>query len=84
MLVLSRRIGEKIMIGEDIVLTVVDVRNDTVRLGIAAPRSITVNRAEVREAVAEANQDALRADDAALESLRGLRPQQRPEEHDAS
>lgn len=62
------------MIGEDIVLTVVDVRNDTVRLGIAAPRSVAVNRAEVRQAVAEANQDSVRSDDSALESLRGLRP----------
>ncbi|MHB1065562.1 MAG: carbon storage regulator CsrA [Georgenia sp.] len=72
MLVLSRRVGEKIVIGEDIVLTVIDVRNDTVRLGISAPRSVTVNRAEVREAVAAANRASAEAGDAALESLRSL------------
>jgi carbon storage regulator len=73
-LVLSRRVGEQIVIGEDIVITVVDVRNDTVRLGIAAPRSVTVNRAEVRQAVAEANRDAARAGDVDVTALRRLRP----------
>ncbi|GAA1652382.1 carbon storage regulator CsrA [Georgenia ruanii] len=78
MLVLSRRVGEQIVIGEDIVLTVVDVRNDTVRLGIAAPRSVSVNRAEVRKAVEDANREASAADDAAVEALRALtaRPKQ--------
>lgn len=74
MLVLSRKVGEQIVIGEDIVLTVVDVRGDTVRLGIAAPRHVTVNRAEVLRAVEEANRDAARADDADLDALRALRP----------
>lgn len=74
MLVLSRRVGEQIVIGEDVVLTVVDVRNDTVRLGIEAPRHVTVNRAEVRRAVEEANRDASRADDADLDALKRLRP----------
>lgn len=74
MLVLSRRVGEQIVIGEDVVLTVVEVRNDTVRLGIEAPRHVTVNRAEVRRAVAEANRDAAQADDADLDALRRLRP----------
>ncbi len=74
MLVLSRKVGEQIVIGEDIVLTVVDVRGDTVRLGIAAPRHVTVNRAEVLRAVEEANRDAARVDDADLDALRALRP----------
>lgn len=74
MLVLSRRVGEQIVIGEDVVLTVVEVRNDTVRLGIDAPRHVTVNRAEVRRAVEEANRDASRADDADLDALKRLRP----------
>jgi len=73
-LVLSRKVGEQIVIGEDIVLTVVDVRGDTVRLGIAAPRHVTVNRAEVLRAVEEANRDAASADDADLDTLRNLRP----------
>ncbi|PYG01052.1 carbon storage regulator, CsrA [Georgenia satyanarayanai] len=74
MLVLSRKVGEQIVIGEDIVLTVVDVRGDTVRLGIAAPRHVTVNRAEVLRAVEEANRDAARAGDEDLDALRSLRP----------
>ena len=45
MLVLSRRIGEKIVIGDGIVVTVVEVHRDSVRLGVDAPRSVPVNRA---------------------------------------
>lgn len=70
MLVLSRRVGEQIVIGEDVVLTVVEVRNDTVRLGIEAPRSIMVNRAEVRRAVADANREATQVDESDLDFLR--------------
>jgi carbon storage regulator len=46
MLVLSRKIGEKIHIGNDIVLTVVHVANNKVRLGIDAPKSVTILRHE--------------------------------------
>jgi len=73
-LVLSRRVGERVMIGDDIVITVVEVRSDGVRLGIDAPRSVRVNRAEVLEAVRLANQQASDASDAALVSLRSLIP----------
>ena len=80
MLVLSRRVGERLIIGDDIVITVIDVRSDGVRIGIDAPRSVRVNRAEVLEAVKKANEEAARSgdDDAAVESLRALRPP-RPE-----
>lgn len=74
MLVLSRRVGERLMIGDDIVITVIDVRSDGVRIGIDAPRHVRVNRAEILEAVTKANQEAAAVDDAALESLRALRP----------
>lgn len=74
MLVLSRRVGERLVIGDDIVITVIDVRSDGVRIGIDAPRHVRVNRAEILEAVTKANQEAAAADDAALESLRALRP----------
>ena len=74
MLVLSRRVGERLMIGEDIVITVIDVRSDGVRIGIDAPRHVRVNRAEILEAVTRSNQEAAAADDAALDSLRALRP----------
>lgn len=48
MLVLSRRIGEEICIGEGVVLTVVDVKSGRVRLGIQAPPEVSVDRQEVR------------------------------------
>ena len=52
MLVLSRKIGEKIRINDNIVLTIVDVRGDKVRLGIDAPRDIPIHREEIVEAIA--------------------------------
>lgn len=72
MLVLSRRVGEQIIIGDDIVLTVVEVRNDTVRLGIDAPRSVAVNRAEVRRAVEAANREATQVAESDLDFLRDM------------
>jgi carbon storage regulator len=51
MLVLSRQKDESIMIGDDIKVTVVDVRGDKVRLGIEAPREVSVHRIEVYEAI---------------------------------
>ncbi|WHP19009.1 carbon storage regulator CsrA [Cellulomonas sp. ES6] len=74
MLVLSRRVGERLVIGDDIVVTVIEVRSDGVRLGIDAPRSVSVHRAEVLEAVTAANVAATDAGDDAVESLRGLIP----------
>jgi carbon storage regulator len=47
MLVLSRKIGEKILVGENIEVVVVDVRGDKVRLGIQAPKDIPVHREEI-------------------------------------
>ncbi len=51
MLVLSRTKDESIIIGDDIEITIVDVRGDKVRLGINAPRSISVHRKEIYEAI---------------------------------
>ena len=51
MLVLSRQKNESIMIGDDIEITVVDVRGDKVRLGITAPKDISVHRREVYETI---------------------------------
>lgn len=47
MLVLTRKVGERIMIGDEIVVTVVRLQGDTVRLGIAAPANVPVHREEV-------------------------------------
>lgn len=51
MLVLSRHRDESIIIGDDIVITVVDIRGDKVRLGIQAPTHIPVHRQEIYEAI---------------------------------
>jgi len=51
MLVLSRKKDEVIMIGDDVVITVVDIRGDKVRLGICAPSETPVHRQEVYEAI---------------------------------
>lgn len=51
MLVLSRHRDESIIIGDDIVLTIVDIRGDKVRIGIDAPQSVPVHRREVYDAI---------------------------------
>ena len=51
MLVLSRQRDESIMIGDDVEIIIVDVRGDKVRLGITAPKNISVHRREVYEAI---------------------------------
>ncbi len=59
MLVLSRQRDETIMIGDDVEITIVDIRGDKVRLGINAPRHIQVHRKEVYDAIKRENeQDA--------------------------
>ncbi len=58
MLVLSRHRDESIMIGDDVVVTIVDIRGDKVRLGIAAPQDIPVHRQEVYEAIKRENERA--------------------------
>lgn len=55
MLVLSRQRDESIMIGENVVVTIVDIRGDKVRLGIQAPSEIPVHRQEVYEAIKREN-----------------------------
>jgi carbon storage regulator len=66
MLVLSRQRDESIIIGDNIVVTIVDVRGDKVRLGIDAPREVSVHRREVYEAIQRENEQAakIRPDDA--------------------
>ncbi len=51
MLVLSRKRGEQIVIGDNITVTILDIRNDKVRLGIQAPTDVPVHRREVYEAI---------------------------------
>jgi carbon storage regulator len=71
-LVLTRRANQSIMIGHEIVVTVLEVRGDQVRLGIKAPRSIDVHREEIFAQLQQANRDAVRSSSEGLESLEGL------------
>jgi len=62
MLVLSRKRDESIIIGDNVVVTVVDIRGDKVRLGIEAPKEVPVHRREVYDAIQRENQRAGRTD----------------------
>jgi carbon storage regulator len=62
MLVLSRKRDESIIIGDSVVVTVVDIRGDKVRLGIEAPKEVPVHRREVYDAIQRENQRAGRTD----------------------
>lgn len=58
MLVLARRVGENILIGDDIVVTVLEMGRDQVRIGIRAPRSVSVHREEVYQEILLSNREA--------------------------
>src|SRR6478735_1707516 len=73
MLVLSRQRDETIMIGDDIEVTVVDIRGDKVRVGITAPREISVHRKEVYEAIRRENRAAAQVKPEDLSGLAKLR-----------
>ena len=72
MLVLSRRLGESVVIGDDVVVTVLEVRGDVVRIGVDAPRSVAVRRQELLEEVAATNKQAASPDPAAVADLSRL------------
>ena len=74
MLVLSRRVGERVVVGDDVTITVLEVRGDVVRIGIDAPRSVAVHRAELLEELESVNREAASPSDDAVASLsRALR-----------
>ena len=86
MLVLSRQKDESIMIGDDIELTVVDVRGEKVRLGITAPAHVPVHRKEVYEAIKReqrASAEAAGREPGPVESL-AKRPPPGPPKKDES
>jgi carbon storage regulator len=61
MLVLTRRPNESIMIGEDVEISIVEIKGEQVKLGITAPRNIKVHRKEVFQAIQRENIDAARS-----------------------
>ena len=58
MLILSRKINEKIMIGDDISVSIIEIRGDQVRIGVDAPKSVKVFRQEVYDAIKAENKAA--------------------------
>ena len=74
MLVLTRRANQSIMIGHEIVVTVLEVRGDQVRLGIKAPRSIDVHREEIFAQLQQANREAVKPSKEALDGLTEMTP----------
>ncbi len=64
MLVLSRKAGESIILGDDIEITVLEVKGESVKLGVKAPKEIPVWRKELAEEIEKANVAAARANEA--------------------
>lgn len=78
MLVLTRRAGESVMIGNDVIITVLEARGDVIRLGIQAPRDVQVHREEVFRELQSANREAASPTDDAVRAVREML--QTPEE----
>lgn len=69
MLVLSRRAGESVVVGDDVTISILEVRGDVVRVGITAPRSVAVHRAELLEQLEKTNREAASPSEDAIASL---------------
>ena len=72
MLVLTRRAGESVIVGDDVVITVLEVRGDVIRLGVQAPRSVQVHREEVYRELQRANREAASPSDSAVRAVTTL------------
>ncbi len=79
MLVLTRKFNEKIHIGEDIVITILESRGDGIKIGIEAPRGVKIQRGEILQAVIEANLSANVSDADAESQLKALLGRRDPE-----
>lgn len=70
MLVLSRKKGESIMIGDNVEIKIISVDGEQVKLGIVAPKSVKVHRSEVFEAIQAQNKEAMSASADLLKNLK--------------
>jgi carbon storage regulator len=68
-LVLTRKRNESIIIGDDVRVTVVDIRGDQVKIGIEAPRSVSVHREEIYRQILLENKEAALEENVALETI---------------
>ncbi len=72
MLILSRKTNEKIMIGDDISVTIIEIRGDQVKIGVEAPKTVKVFRQEVFEAIQSENRAAAKTP-VSLEGLSNIK-----------
>ncbi len=79
MLVLSRRPQQSLLIGHDVVITVLEVNGDTVRIGISAPPEVQIHREEVYRDLQRSNREAAATPSGAADFSRQLKPR-RPDE----
>lgn len=70
MLVLTRKPGERVLIGDDIVVTFLESRGDSIRIGIEAPSGVRIQRHEIVQAVTEENQAATEVDSTAEDRIK--------------
>lgn len=69
MLILSRKIDEKIRIGDDIIITLIDVHGDQVKIGVEAPKKVKVFRQEVFDAIQKENKEAVLENNESKEAI---------------
>ncbi len=74
MLILARKSNERIMIGDEIEISVIEIRGDQVKIGITAPPSVKIYRREVFDAIQAENQEAARTSPQDLSGLTDLLP----------
>ncbi|OMF61480.1 carbon storage regulator [Paenibacillus sp. FSL R5-0490] len=69
MLVLTRRLKESIMIGDDIEISILSIEGDQVKLGISAPKNVDIHRKEIYLSIQQENSSATQTEASAIESL---------------
>ncbi|MGV3263747.1 carbon storage regulator CsrA [Cytobacillus pseudoceanisediminis] len=69
MLVLTRRLKESIMVGDDVEISILSIEGDQVKLGISAPKNVDIHRKEIYLSIQQENSSATQTDASAIESL---------------